>query len=135
MKAILDTCILKLATLPNPDNPSALIVKLCWVGRLECWASPAMLEEYSVVLADEPELLGLIQSHFQICYPLVQLNCIRHEPDNRFVESALAVEADYLLTVNTAPGHFDQPAYGRARVRTPGAFVNLPAVRRWLERG
>ena len=94
-----------------------------------------MLEEYSVVLADEPELLGLIQSHFQICYPLVQLNCIRHEPDNRFVESALAVEADYLLTVNTAPGHFDQPAYGWARVRTPGAFVNLPAVRRWLERG
>ena len=76
--------------------------------------------------------MGRLWSHFEICYPLVQLDCIRHEPDNRFVESALAVEAEYLITVNTARGHFDQPTYGRTRVLTPGAFVNLPVVRRWL---
>jgi hypothetical protein len=66
LKAVLDTCILKLASLPNPNNPAAL--------------------------------------------------------------SALAIDADYLVTVNTTRGHFDQPAYGRSRVVTPGTFVNLPAV-------
>lgn len=91
-----------------------------------------MLEEYSIVLADEPELLGLVQDCFEICYPLLTLDCIRHEPDNRFVECPLAVDADFLLTVNTARGHFDRQRYGRARVLTPGAFVNLPAVQRQL---
>ena len=132
MKAVLDTCVLKLATLPNPNNASALIVKLCWDGLLECWASPAMLEEYAVVLAYEPELLALVQDNFQVCYPLVQLDCINHEPDNRFVECALAIDADYLVTVNTARGHFDQRAYGQTIVVTPGAFLNLPGVQRLL---
>ncbi len=92
MKIVLDTCVLKLATLPNPNNPSALIVKLCWEGLMECWASPSMLEEYSVVLAEEPELLTLVQERFPVCYPLMQLDCVRHEPDNRFVECALAID-------------------------------------------
>ena len=93
-----------------------------------------MLEEYSVVLAEEPELLALVQNRFQVCYPLVALDCVKHEPDNRFVECALAVEADYLLTVNTARGHFDKSAYGRTRVLTPGAFLNLPDVQRLIAR-
>jgi hypothetical protein len=65
LKAILDTCILKLATFPNLDNPAALIVSMCAQGLLECWASPAMLEEYSIVLADEPEVLALVQSRME----------------------------------------------------------------------
>jgi len=50
------------------------------------------------------------------------------------VECALAIDADYLVTVNTARGHFDQPAYGRSRVVTPGTFVNLPAVQPMLRK-
>jgi predicted nucleic acid-binding protein len=108
VKTVLDTCVLKLATLPNLDNPSALIGKLFWERLIECWGSPSILEEYSWVLADEPELLAMVQQRFLVCYPLTRLNCIRHEPDNRFVECALAVDADYLITVNTARGHFDR---------------------------
>lgn len=93
-----------------------------------------MLEEYSVVLASEPELLALVQARFQICYPLVTLDYIKHEPDNRFVECALAIDADYLVTVNTARGHFDQSTYGRTRVCTPGVFLNLSEVHRLLRR-
>jgi hypothetical protein len=37
--------------------------------------------------------------------------------------------ADYLITVNTARGHFDQPAYGGTRVIRPGAFVHVPEVK------
>jgi predicted nucleic acid-binding protein len=78
--------------------------------------------------------LALVQDRFHVCYPLVELDCVKHEPDNRFVECALAIDADYLVTVNTARGHFDQPAYGRSRVVTPGTFVNLPAVQPMLRK-
>jgi predicted nucleic acid-binding protein len=97
-------------------------------GLYEWWASPAMLEEYTDVLADEPEFLELVHPAVQLCWPLTTLAIIRHEPDNRFLECALACRADYLITVNTARGHFDQKKYGEVRVVTPGAYVNLAEV-------
>ncbi len=93
-----------------------------------------MLDEYAAVLAPEPELLALIHERFEVCYPLIGLDCIRHEPDNRFVECALAISADFLITVNTARGHFDQKRYGATRVVTPGEFLNLPVVQPLLEK-
>ena len=125
---VLDTCVLKLATLPRPDNPAALIVTLGLRGLFEWWASPAILEEYADVLSAEPTFLEQIHPAVEVCWPLTPLAVIRHEPDNRFVECALACHADYLVTVNTARGHFDQSAYGTTRVATPGRFVNLAAV-------
>lgn len=133
MKVVLDTCILKLATLPNQDNPAALILALAARGKFELWASPAILDEYGAVLASDPEVLALVQDCAQLCHPLSVLSIIRHEPDNRFVECALAVDSDFLITVNTARGHFDRRHYGKTRVVTPGEFVNLSAVQRILE--
>lgn len=131
---MLDTCVLKLVTLRNQPNRAADIFALAVAGAVECWMSAAMFEEYSVVLADRPDMLADVHQHFQLCYPLQTLDLIRHEPDNRFIECALAVEADYLVTVNTAHGHFDQRAYGTTRVVTPGAFVALPVVQKWYSR-
>jgi predicted nucleic acid-binding protein len=130
LKVVLDTCVLKLATLPNPVNPAALIVELCLAETIRAWASPAMIEEYQEVLADYPELLQRIVSEVEPCYPLTELDVIRHKPDNRFLECALAVPVDFIVTVNTARGHFDQQDYQGVRVLTPGAFVNLPGVQR-----
>ena len=130
MKAVLNTCILKLATLPNPENPAALILELCLAKKIHAWASPVMPEEYQEVLAEHPGLLQRILSVVEACYPLTELAVIRHKPDNRFLECALAVPVDCLLTVNTAPGHFDQSDYQGVKVLTPGALVNLPAVRK-----
>jgi hypothetical protein len=93
---------LKLATLPNPVNPAALIVEPFLAGDLPAWASPAMIEEYKEVLSDQPELLQRILSNLELCYPLTELDVIRHKPDNRFLECALAVPVDFIVTVNTA---------------------------------
>jgi len=134
LKIILDTCILKLATLPNPINPSALIVELFLAGDLEAWASPAMIEEYQEVLAGTPELLQRILSELELCYPLTELAVIRHKPDNRFLGSALAVSAEFIITVNTARGHFDRLHYQSVSVLTPGAFVNLPGMRKLVQK-
>ena len=134
MKVVLDTCVLKLATLPNPVNPAALIVELFLAGGLPAWASPAMIEEYKEVLSDQPELLQRTLSNLELCYPLTELDVIRHQPDNRFLECALVVPVDFIVTVNTARGHFDQQDYQGVRVLTPGAFVNLPGMQRLVQK-
>ena len=59
---------------------------------------------------------------------LTELQIIRHEPDNRFLECALGVDAAYLITVNTAPGRFDRKQLQDVCIVTPGEFLNLPAV-------
>jgi len=69
---------------------------------------------------------GVLQE--ALCYPFFTATAIEHEPDNRFLEVALAVEADYLVTVNTARGHFDQKCYQDVRVVTPGEFLRLRDV-------
>ena len=76
--------------------------------------------EYHRVLADHPMFLEEIQT------------AIEHEPDNHFLEVALAVQADYLITVNTARGHFDRKNYENVRVVTPGEFLKQREVQSLL---
>jgi predicted nucleic acid-binding protein len=47
--------------------------------------------------------LSLTSSRLPVCYPATELSVVRHEPDNRFLECALAVDAEFIVTVNTAP--------------------------------
>lgn len=132
MRVVLDTCILKLATFPSENNASAAIYELAHDGLIEAWLTPAILEEYSDVLGDYPELVADVVESFLPCYPLTELSVIRHEPDNRFLECALAADADYIITVNTAPGHFDRKQYQSVHVVTPGEFLKLRDVSRLL---
>jgi predicted nucleic acid-binding protein len=129
---VLDTCIAKLATFPASENPAAVIVELGLRKVIEWWVSPAILEEYGYVLSDQPEFLADVFNAVEQCLPLTELSVIDHEPDNRFIECALAVSADYLVTVNTARGHFDKARYAGTRVVTPGRFLAAPRVRRSL---
>jgi predicted nucleic acid-binding protein len=134
LRVVLDTCILRLSTLPNPANKSAVIVELSLRGALQAYVSPDVMGEYQRVLSDCPLLLEEIQNRFHVCLPLFTATAIEHEPDNRILESALACEADYLVTVNTARGHFDRESYGDVRVVTPGEFLQLPQVQAMLRR-
>lgn len=125
---------MKLATLPDPASKSAVIVELCLREVLHAYVTPDMLGEYQRVLADCPLLLAEVQEHFRLCLPLFTATAIQHEPDNRILESALACRADYLITVNTARGHFDRKAYGDVRVATPGEFLQLEQVQLLLRK-
>jgi predicted nucleic acid-binding protein len=134
LKVVLDTCVLKLATFSSTDNAAALIYQLVQTGLIEAWVSPAMLDEYDDVLDDRPDLLAEISDLCRFCHPLTELNIIRHEPDNRFLECSLAAEVDFLVTVNTARGHFDRKNYDRVRIVTPGEFLKLKEVRPLLNK-
>jgi len=87
-----------------------------------------MLEEYADVLGDRPDFVAEIVGACQLCHPLTELRIIRHEPDNRFLECAFAASADFIVTVNTARGHFDENMYQSVGVVTPGQFLKLPMV-------
>jgi len=128
LRLVVDTCIVKMASFPAEDNPAALIVQMGLNGVFEWWVTPAILEEYTDVMSRDDELLSEVFACVHCCYPLTELSVISHEPDNRFIECALSVEADYLVTVNCARGHFDKPFYGDTKVMTPGRFVNSPAA-------
>lgn len=134
MRVVLDTCILKLATFPADNNASALIYELARAGLVEAWVSPAILEEYADVLADHPEFVAEIVESFPVCYPLTELGVIRHERDNRFLECAFAANAAFIVTVNTAAGHFDRKQYQTVSVARPGEFLNLAEVGRLLKK-
>ena len=134
MRVVLDTCILKLATFPGENNASALIFELARAGLVEAWVSPAILEEYADVLGDRPEFVAEIVDSCRVCHPLTELSVIRHEPDNRFLECALAASADFIVTVNTAPGHFDRKQYQSVGVVRPGEFLNLADVGRLVKK-
>ena len=64
-----------------------------------------------------------------MCYPLTELSVIRHEPDNRFLECALAANAEFIVTVNTAPGHFDRKQYQAVGVARPQRIPARPGNR------
>jgi len=129
---VLDTCVLKLATLPNPANRAAVIWELCHREKLQFFGSPDTLGEYHRVLADHPLFLEEIQAGIELCYPFFSATAIEHEPDNRFLEVALAAQVDYLITVNTARGHFDRKSYENVRIVTPGGFLKERAVQSLL---
>ena len=133
MRVVPDTCILKLATFPTENNASALVYELARAGFIEAWVSPAILEEYGVVLGDHPDFVAEIVESFPVCYPLTELSVIRHDPDNRFVECALAADADFIVTVNTAPGHFDRKQYQSVQVTRPGEFLKVAEVVRLVK--
>src|SRR5438552_1205884 len=84
-----------------------------------------MLEEYADVLGDRPDFVAEIVGACQLCHPLTELRIIRHEPDNRFLECAFAASADFIVTVNTARGHFDENMYQSVGVVTPGQYLKL----------
>ena len=134
LRVVLETCILKLATFPADNNASALLYELAHAGLIEAWVSPAILEEYADVLGDHPDFVAEIVESFPVCYPLTELSVIRHEPDNRFLECALAADAEFIVTVNTAPGHFDRKQYQTVSVARPGEFLNVPDVGRLVKK-
>lgn len=94
-------------------------------------SAPAILEEYADVQGDHPEFVAEIVESFLVCYPLTERGVIPHEPDNRFLECALAASAEFIVTVNTAPGHFDRKQYQMVGVMRPGEFLNLPELGGW----
>jgi hypothetical protein len=51
--------------------------------------------------------------------------------NNRILECAFAADAEFIVTVNTALGHFDRKRYQSVHVVRPSEFLNVPDVGDW----
>lgn len=106
------------------------IFKLC--------ISDALLNEYNDVLnrvkffkyADyeiKSKILLSDIKKFGIKYsPLIKINIIKDDADNRFLELAETCKADYLITGNTK--HFPMKEYKKTKIVSPKEFWELEVI-------
>jgi uncharacterized protein len=113
-RVVLDTNII-VSGLLVPAGTQAVILSLALRGDFALYVSPPILAEYEEVLR-RPRLklqprnidaaLAAIRKIAHPVTPAQTLSVSTHESDNRFLECAEAVSADYLVTGNTR--HFPQ---------------------------
>lgn len=106
IKVIIDTGVVVSAAFRD-RNPEAVILFIVGQEDFEWIVSPAILEEYTEVLARDkfalpPEILQKWREIFEQCAATVKIDIEidfpRDQKDAKFLECALATEADYLIT-------------------------------------
>jgi len=133
IKVILDTNVIISALLKAESKP-ALILALCLEGSLTLCLSETIWQEYREVLRREKfrgldqesieKLLSVIKQQALWVFPRIPLNILSRDPaDNKFLECALATQADYLITGNTR--HFPLKKFHGVQVITPRDFIDL----------
>jgi putative PIN family toxin of toxin-antitoxin system len=108
IKVVLDTNLIVSAHL-KPDGLERSVLTLALAERIHLYISTEIFAEYAEVLhrsklkidsdwADES--LKLITAHSKIITSMRRLSVSPDEADNRFLECAEEVQADYLVTGN-----------------------------------
>jgi len=73
-------------------------------------------------LQDVIKLLFDVEQAGHLVHPTITLDVCSHEPDNRFLEGAVAAQANYLVTVNT--DHFPT-TYQSIKIVQPRQFYRF----------
>jgi putative PIN family toxin of toxin-antitoxin system len=135
MRIVLDTNILVLSFIGDPaDSIVRAVLAGDPAGPLNFY-SQATFAEYKSVLdglkTENPrtftqervaDVLNLIKQHGEQVYPAFTLDVCPHEPDNRFLECAVAADADYIVTVNSR--HFPS-LYQDIEIVSPRRFHRI----------
>ena len=131
MRIVFDTNIL-VSAVAFPGGPPSDVFGLARASRLQAFVSPAILAELAGVLQGklrfaDNQVLALGQLVAQAC-TLVQPQCrvediVSNPKDNRLLELALEVRADYIITGNLR--HVRSLGEWRGiRVRTAREFLD-----------
>lgn len=131
IRAVLDTNVVVSALL-SPEGRPALVLKLAMLKQFRCYVSEALLEEYIEVLAraqfewDQRRIERLIRdlrAATTFVVPRKRLRITSDPDDNKVMECALEVRADFVVT-----GNVRFPArYQDVRVINPVDFLVLLA--------
>ena|ERR1700674_828921 len=132
IRAVLDTNVVVSALL-NPEGPTALILTLAISKKSRCCISESLFEEYHEVLA-RPEfrldqqrvarLMRSLQKTAVLVVPRKILQIASDPDDNKVLECALEVRADFVVTGNIR--HFP-PRFQDIRVIAPRQFLMVLA--------
>jgi putative PIN family toxin of toxin-antitoxin system len=131
IRAVIDTNVLVSAMI-SPSGNEALLLLAVKQGLVRPCFSPALLEEYSEVLArpkfafspDEiTALIDLFQRQSDRVHP-APLSGISPDPkDDKFMACALAARADFVVTGNKRD--FPEDQLGATQVVSAGELLNL----------
>lgn len=131
LRVVYDTNVIVSAAL-KPESLPASLVSLAMTRRVRLFVSPAILEEYEAVLKRpkfrldskrvEAFLRDLRKAATRV-WPSRRVTEAPDEADNRFLECAVAAQADYLVTGNKK--HFPLPEIEGTRIVSPAEFARL----------
>jgi putative PIN family toxin of toxin-antitoxin system len=105
---VLDTNVVVSANL-NDEGLEAVVVSLALSRQLHWYGSVPILQEYARVLSypklkflpeDTAAFLDRLAQSATVVQPPHAVSVSKHEPDNRFLECAEAVGANFLVTGN-----------------------------------
>jgi uncharacterized protein len=108
VRVVLDTNILVSACW-KPDGLEARLTTLAISGQITACLSPDVLAEYHEVLSRRKlsalagrarEILGALQRTALSVQPTTRITESNDDDDNRFLECAVAADAEYLITGN-----------------------------------
>ena len=133
VRVVLDTNVL-LSACWSPGGLEARLVALSISGQLTACVSPAVLAEYRDVLS-RPKFMGIrviadetlnkFESAATVVRPTVALQVCKDDDDNRFLECAVAAQADYLISGNLR----DYPiSFGTIRIVNGRQFFELNSI-------
>jgi putative PIN family toxin of toxin-antitoxin system len=131
IRAVIDTNVI-VSALISPSGNEALLLLAVKQGLVRPCFSPAVLQEYSEVLArpkfsfspDEiAALLELLKSQGDLLHPAPVSGISPDPEDDKFIACALAAYADFLVTGNKKDFPTDQ--LGTTRAVTSAELLNL----------
>jgi putative PIN family toxin of toxin-antitoxin system len=131
LHAVYDTNVIVSGTLVPGSIPASL-VSLALQNVVQLAISPEILEEYRGVLlrpkfgfheATVTTFLQELQQRAHMVQPTTRVTISPDEPDNRFLECALAADAQYIVTGNIK--HFPAQEYQGVKIVTPAEFASF----------
>jgi len=135
IKVVIDTNVLVSALL-KPDSVPELVISLVLENQLILCLTEPIVAEYEEVL-DRPKfkkldrhkvksLISRLKDQARWVEPKTRLHVTKHDPeDNKFLECALAVGADFLITGNTK--HFPPKRFKKTLIMSPAEFLSVIA--------
>src|SRR5262245_8913217 len=132
LRVVLDTNIVVSAAL-RPSGLPRTVLLLSFTKPSRIYVSPAILEEYRIVLARpalkirralQQQFMQLIRNRAQMVRPAYSLQVTSDPEDNKFLECADAARADYLITGNQR--HFPE-FWKNTKIISSRDFIGLVA--------
>lgn len=130
IRAVIDTNVLVSGLLASSGN-EALTILAIHQGLLRPCLSEEIIDEYAAVLARPkftlpPEEVEALIMMLRLNGELLQIEASPEASpdagDTKFIDCALAAEADFIVTGNKR--HFPDSPYGRARVVSAGELLD-----------
>jgi uncharacterized protein len=134
IRAVIDTNVL-VSALISPSGNEALVLLAVKQGLVRPCVSPAVLKEYSAVLArpkfafspDEiTALIDLLQDQGDLLHPAPLSGMSPDPEDDKFIACALTAQADFVVTGNKKD--FPKHQLGVTLVVSAGELLNLIAL-------